>query len=295
MTPPGPSWAAANLCRETGTWAGICRDIYEAISGASQHKWSVNLTEWCEDLYIRCHQSQIGEVFWVIIGPMNRWICCRFVKYLQVVLQTLNISWLRATRIIIHTHTQKHRHRGIMRTVPWVWSISLTLKSIPTVAIKLPPRKAPSLKRTKTHVFPTDESPSSITCEREQPTTREEEGTNRLLTACTGNRFCNRANVSQPVAYFFFSPTLHCAMSPTVSFHCILCWLGCHRNVTLCQHRRTGRLKMLQPTVAFDHNNRMCNYTSHPSIQQHVKRTLFVIHTHAGVSHSCTNIQGRGQ
>ena len=68
MTPPGPSWAAANLCRETGTWAGICRDIYEAISGASQHKWSVNLAE---DLYIRCYQSQKGEVFWVIIGPMG--------------------------------------------------------------------------------------------------------------------------------------------------------------------------------------------------------------------------------
>lgn len=42
-------------------------------------------------------------------------------------------------------------------------SISLTLKSIPTVAIKLPPRNAPSLKRTKMHVFPTAESPSSIT------------------------------------------------------------------------------------------------------------------------------------
>lgn len=42
----------------------------------------------------------------------------------------------------------------------------LTLKSIPTVAIKLPPRNAPSLKRTKTHVFPTAESPSSITCSK---------------------------------------------------------------------------------------------------------------------------------
>lgn len=41
---------------------------------------------------------------------------------------------------------------------------SLTLKSIPTVAIKFPPRKAPSLKRTRMHVFPTAESPSSITC-----------------------------------------------------------------------------------------------------------------------------------
>lgn len=39
----------------------------------------------------------------------------------------------------------------------------LTLKSIPTVAMKLPPRKAPSLKRTRTQVFPTAESPNSIT------------------------------------------------------------------------------------------------------------------------------------
>lgn len=39
----------------------------------------------------------------------------------------------------------------------------LTLKSIPTVAMKLPPRNAPSLKRTRTQVFPTAESPSSIT------------------------------------------------------------------------------------------------------------------------------------
>lgn len=42
------------------------------------------------------------------------------------------------------------------------------------MAIKLPPRKAPSLKRTKTHVFPTDESPSSITwIETHQPEKRD--------------------------------------------------------------------------------------------------------------------------
>lgn len=43
----------------------------------------------------------------------------------------------------------------------------LTLKSIPTVEMKLPARKAPSLKRTSRQVLPTPESPTSITCRRE--------------------------------------------------------------------------------------------------------------------------------
>lgn len=38
-----------------------------------------------------------------------------------------------------------------------------TLKSIPTVDMKLPERKAPSLKRTKRHVLPTPLSPNNIT------------------------------------------------------------------------------------------------------------------------------------
>lgn len=41
---------------------------------------------------------------------------------------------------------------------------ALTLKSIPTVEMKLPARKAPSLKRTSKQVLPTPESPTSITC-----------------------------------------------------------------------------------------------------------------------------------
>lgn len=41
---------------------------------------------------------------------------------------------------------------------------SLTLKSIPTVDIKLPDKKVPSRNRTSKHVLPTPESPSSITC-----------------------------------------------------------------------------------------------------------------------------------
>lgn len=40
---------------------------------------------------------------------------------------------------------------------------ALTLKSMPTVEMKLPARKAPSLKRTSRQVFPTPESPTSIT------------------------------------------------------------------------------------------------------------------------------------
>lgn len=45
-----------------------------------------------------------------------------------------------------------------------VCSVSLTLKSIPTVDIKLPDKKVPSRNRTSKHVLPTPESPSSITC-----------------------------------------------------------------------------------------------------------------------------------
>lgn len=39
----------------------------------------------------------------------------------------------------------------------------LTRKSIPTVDMKLPERKAPSLNRTRRHVFPTPLSPINIT------------------------------------------------------------------------------------------------------------------------------------
>ncbi len=39
----------------------------------------------------------------------------------------------------------------------------LTLKSMPTVEIKLPDKKAPSLNRTSKHVLPTPESPINIT------------------------------------------------------------------------------------------------------------------------------------
>lgn len=40
---------------------------------------------------------------------------------------------------------------------------TLTLKSMPTVEMKVPARKAPSLKRTSKQVFPTPESPTSMT------------------------------------------------------------------------------------------------------------------------------------
>lgn len=39
----------------------------------------------------------------------------------------------------------------------------LTLKSMPTVAMKVPDRKAPSLNRMRKQVLPTPESPRSIT------------------------------------------------------------------------------------------------------------------------------------
>lgn len=38
-----------------------------------------------------------------------------------------------------------------------------TLQSIPTVDMKDPDKKAPSLNRTKRHVLPTPESPSNMT------------------------------------------------------------------------------------------------------------------------------------
>lgn len=51
---------------------------------------------------------------------------------------------------------------------PALPSASRTLKSMPTVEMKLPARKAPSLKRTNTQVLPTPESPTSITCRRDK-------------------------------------------------------------------------------------------------------------------------------
>lgn len=44
----------------------------------------------------------------------------------------------------------------------------LTRKSMPTVEMKVPARKAPSLKRTSRQVFPTPESPTSMTWSRQE-------------------------------------------------------------------------------------------------------------------------------
>lgn len=52
---------------------------------------------------------------------------------------------------------------GVFCSLVLHW-FQLTLKSMPTVEMKLPARKAPSLKRTSRQVFPTPESPTSITC-----------------------------------------------------------------------------------------------------------------------------------
>lgn len=41
---------------------------------------------------------------------------------------------------------------------------ALTRKSMPTVAMNVPERKAPSLNWSRKQVFPTPESPSNITC-----------------------------------------------------------------------------------------------------------------------------------
>lgn len=45
----------------------------------------------------------------------------------------------------------------------WFLNLGLTRKSIPTVDIKFPARKSPSLNRMSRHVFPTPESPNNIT------------------------------------------------------------------------------------------------------------------------------------
>lgn len=58
-----------------------------------------------------------------------------------------------------------------IRTIEYSWTQSelrtsvsiLTRKSMPTVEMKVPARKAPSLKRTSRQVFPTPESPTSMT------------------------------------------------------------------------------------------------------------------------------------
>ncbi|TNN83400.1 hypothetical protein EYF80_006381 [Liparis tanakae] len=90
--------------QETETWAGICRDTYAAVHGASQHKWSLNFTDWREDLYVWCDRRRMPK--------------CSCEKI----------------------------------------------------------RNAPSLKRTRTHVFPTDESPSSITWSKPPPPEKRDNG-----------------------------------------------------------------------------------------------------------------------
>lgn len=54
-----------------------------------------------------------------------------------------------------------------------------TLKSMPTVEMKLPARKAPSLKRTRRQVFPTPESPTSITWDADR---QKENGARKQLS-----------------------------------------------------------------------------------------------------------------
>lgn len=56
---------------------------------------------------------------------------------------------------------------------------------MPTVEMKLPARNAPSLKRTSRHVFPTPESPTSITCTKKQEG-RAQPGTTGWLTQSNG-------------------------------------------------------------------------------------------------------------
>lgn len=73
-----------------------------------------------------------------------------------------------------HTHT----HSTLTHT--------LTLKSMPTVEMKLPARKAPSLKRTSRQVFPTPESPTSITWDTHTHTERSIIKLNKCATQSSG-------------------------------------------------------------------------------------------------------------
>lgn len=105
--------------------------------------------------------SQNDEVFWVLKWVNPQIPCCLVnVTRLWFKLKTLKMIKRKTPQNSINTTG----HSGIFGMFWFPPAASfLTLKSIPTVAIKLPPRNAPSLKRTKTHVFPTAESPSSIT------------------------------------------------------------------------------------------------------------------------------------
>lgn len=65
---------------------------------------------------------------------------------------------------MITTRTKGDEDDVWMDTITLIRSIkSLTLKSIPTVDMKLPDKNVPSRNLTSRHVFPTPESPSSIT------------------------------------------------------------------------------------------------------------------------------------
>ena len=79
---------------------------------------------------------------------------------------------------------------------------ALTLKSIPTVEMKLPARKAPSLKRTSRQVFPTPESPTSITWDRDaQKVLEVGRGTAQVKTYLQIHRSLVYATLSQTHTY----------------------------------------------------------------------------------------------
>lgn len=188
-------------------------------------------------------------------------------------------------------------HSGLLNV------ITLTLKSIPTVAIKLPPRNAPSLKRTKRHVFPTAESPSSITCSK--PTSRERDNRLQRLTGEerhlheTPNKpnlghvlhqfFCNPAkNISQREVWCLSHTLLLLNTEFMIFYHPRLC---CDPGLTPSQRWSGGSTCNLTPifqhasfsrTNRYDFSNSMCDYATRAEPCDANPRT-----------HSCLNMTRR--
>lgn len=123
-------------------------------------------------LYIYYHYSQLSD-----IGPQcegnflqnidghkkyEMFVCLPNYK-LHTNFEYISISrCFSCTSIDVSQTGPIHKLKKIKRKKITVKN-KLTLKSIPTVEIKLPHKKAPSLNRTRRHVLPTPESPTNIT------------------------------------------------------------------------------------------------------------------------------------
>lgn len=125
--------------------------------------WSTDIAQhsinpWCENSLLRLNP-------WVL-GGFPRTIRCWEAAGLVAKLYPLGLWTHQGMENQLAKGTGKTMYRNHSTAGPNQLRTSastLTRKSMPTVEMKVPARKAPSLKRTSRQVFPTPESPTSMT------------------------------------------------------------------------------------------------------------------------------------